>query len=45
MLKVKKIYMVAMETKIAIYLHFTRKQQYIDIEKAILLLHIAFKYD
>ena len=34
---------VAMETKIAIYLHFTRKKQYIGIEKAILLLHISFK--
>ena len=34
-----------METKIAIYLHFTRKKQYTVIEKAILLLHISFKYD
>jgi hypothetical protein len=30
MLKVKK--MVAMVTEIAIYLHFTRKKQYIGIE-------------
>ena len=37
MLKVNKINMVAMETKIAIYLHFTRKKQYIGIGKAILL--------
>jgi len=45
MLKVKQINMVAMVTKIAIYLHFTRKKQHIGIEKAILLLHISFKYD
>ena len=32
---VKKITTVAMVTKIAIYLHFTRKKQYIGIEKVI----------
>ena len=42
MLKVKKINMVAMVTKIVIYLHFTRKKQYIGIEKAI--FHEFFYY-
>jgi len=41
----KKINMVAMVTKIASYLHFTRTKQWIGIEKAILSLHISFKYD
>jgi hypothetical protein len=40
MLKVKKINMVAMVTKIAIYLHFTRKKQHKGIEK----IAIARKY-
>jgi len=35
MLKVKKNNMVAMVTEIGIYLHFTRKTQYIGIEKPI----------
>ena len=43
--KLKQINIVAMVTKIAIYLHFTRRKQYIGIEKTILLLHISFKYD
>jgi hypothetical protein len=42
MLKVKKINMVAMVTEIAIYLHFTRKTQYIGFEKAI--FHEFFYY-
>ena len=42
MLKVKKINMVAMVTKTAIYLHFSRKKQYIGIEKAI--FHEFFYY-
>jgi hypothetical protein len=36
MLKVKIINMIAMVTKIVIYLHFTRKKQHIGIEQVIL---------
>jgi hypothetical protein len=49
MLKVEQINMVSMETKITIYLHVTRKKQYISFEKGIFheyfLLHISLKYD